>query len=80
MPKAGREASLGDLLVQMKVTNRLLAAPLKTSLGQKPLIALLASTGATAQEIADVLDTTAPTIANTLYLIKKDKKSGKKAR
>ncbi len=71
MAKSNREGSIGDLVVQMKLTNRLLAAPLKQSMGQKELIRLLASTGATTQEIADVLDTTAATVANTLQRLKK---------
>jgi DNA-binding CsgD family transcriptional regulator len=69
---AKREASNYDLLVQMKLTNRLLAAPLKQTMGQKELVRLLATTGATAQEIADVLDTTPATIATTLQRLKKD--------
>jgi DNA-binding CsgD family transcriptional regulator len=69
-----REASISDLVIQMKLTNRLLAAPLKQSMGQKELVRLLASTGASAQEIADVLDTTPATVATTLQRLKKDGK------
>ena len=69
-----RDTNVGfaDLLTQMKITNRLLAAPLKTTMGQKDLVRLLASTGATNQEIADVLDTTAATVANTRVRLKKE--------
>jgi DNA-binding CsgD family transcriptional regulator len=69
-----KDGSVGfaDLLTQMKITNRLLAAPLKTTMGQKDLVKLLASTGATNQEIADVLDTTAATVANTRLRLKKE--------
>lgn len=74
MPKE-RDATLSDLLVQMKVMNRLLAAPLKKTMGQKELVRLLASSGATAQEVADVLDTTPATIATTLQRLKKGGKS-----
>ncbi len=70
MPK-DREATLDDLLVQAKLTNRLLAAPLKQSLGQQGLIKLLMSTGASAAEIADVLDTTPATVMTTLQRLKK---------
>ena len=66
-----REATLNDLWVQMKITNRLLAAPLKASMGQKELIRLLLSTGASTGEIADVLDTTPGTVANAILRIKK---------
>ncbi len=77
MAKSDKQATLSDLLVQMKLTNRLLAAPLKQSMGQKELVRILATTGATAQEIADVLDTTAPVISTTLQRLKK---SGHKTR
>lgn len=67
-------ASLDDLLTQVKITNRLLAARLRENMKQNELVALLASTGASNQEIADVLDTTPATIATTLTrLRKKDK-------
>jgi len=68
-----REVSVGfaELLTQLKITNRLLAAPLKTTMGQKDLVKLLASTGATNQEIADVLDTTAATVATTRQRLKR---------
>jgi DNA-binding CsgD family transcriptional regulator len=71
MAKPQKEATLQDLLGQMKISNRLLAAPLKTSLGQQELIKLLMSTGASAAEIADVLDTTAATVATTIQRLKK---------
>lgn len=73
---ASRDATNSDLLVQLKVMNRLLAAPLKQSLGQKELVRLLASTGASAQEIADVLDTTAGTVSTTLKRLRKGKGEG----
>ncbi len=71
MPKLKRDATFDDLLVQMKITNRLLAAPLKQSMGQQALVRLLASTGAGATEIADVLDTTPATIATTIQRIRR---------
>jgi DNA-binding NarL/FixJ family response regulator len=57
--------------MQARITNRLLAAQLKATTGQQDLVRLLASTGASNQEIADVLDTTAATVATTLQRIKK---------
>lgn len=56
----------GHLHTQLKITNRLLAAQLKSTLKQNQLIALLATTGASPQEIADVLDTTAATVRTAL--------------
>lgn len=65
------KATLDDLLTQMRITNRLLAAQLRSSMQQNQLIALLASTGATNSEIAAVIDTTAATVATTLQRLKK---------
>ena len=66
-----KEATLDDLLVQLKITNRLLAAPLKKTLGQQELIKLLMTTGASQAEIADVLDTTAGTVGTAVQRLKK---------
>jgi DNA-directed RNA polymerase specialized sigma24 family protein len=57
---------LQDLHTQMKITNRLLAAALRERMKQNELIQLLAGTGASQQEIADVLDTTSGTVSVTL--------------
>jgi DNA-binding CsgD family transcriptional regulator len=67
----------GELLTQMRITNRLLAAGLKASMKQVELISLLASTGASNKEIADVLDTTPATVNVAVQRLKK-KKAGKK--
>lgn len=56
---------LTDLHTQMKITNRLLAAGLRERMKQNELVQLLDGTGATNQEIADVLVTTAATVAVT---------------
>jgi DNA-binding CsgD family transcriptional regulator len=64
-------ASLDDLLLQSRITNRLLAARLKTQMQQNELVALLAGTGASAQDIADILGTTAGTISTTLTRLRK---------
>jgi DNA-binding CsgD family transcriptional regulator len=73
-----KNASVGfaDLLNQMKITNRLLAAQLKDKMGQKEMVGLLASTGATNQDIAAVLDTTPGTIATTLRRLKGKNSNG----
>lgn len=52
-----RRGDIGDLLVQTKITNRLLAAQLRGAMKQKELVGLLVSTGGTCAEIASVLDT-----------------------
>jgi hypothetical protein len=69
-------ATLDDLLKQSKTTNRLLAAQLKAQMSQMDLVKLLMGTELTNQELADVLDTTAATVAVTLQRLKK-KAAGK---
>lgn len=66
-------ATMDDLLKQAKTTNRLLAAQLKSQMSQMQLVKLLSTTGLTAREIADVLDTSPPTVAVTLQRLKKKK-------
>lgn len=63
-----RDAAIGfaDLLVQIKITNRLLAAQLKGTMKQNELIQLLAPLGASNKDIADILGTTAATVANAV--------------
>jgi DNA-binding CsgD family transcriptional regulator len=81
MAKSG-SATMDDLLKQAKTTNRLLAAQLKSQMSQMELVKLLATTGLTAREIADVLDTTAATVAVTLQRLrhKADKTSMRQSR
>jgi DNA-directed RNA polymerase specialized sigma24 family protein len=67
---AKSSATMDDLLKQAKTTNRLLAAQLKTQMSQMQLVKLLATTGLSAREIADVLDTTAATVAVTLQRLR----------
>jgi DNA-directed RNA polymerase specialized sigma24 family protein len=62
---------MDDLLRQAKTTNRLLAAQLKSQLSQMDLVGLLATTGLSAREIAEVLDTTAATVAVTLQRLRR---------
>lgn len=68
-----REDSIGfgDLHTQLRITNRLLSAQLRGSMKQVELIKLLASTGASNAEIADVLGTTAATVKTTVQRLKK---------
>lgn len=68
-------ATMDDLLKQAKTTNRLLAAQLKSQMGQMELVKLLSTTGLTAKEIGDVLNTSAPTVAVTLQRLRN--KAGK---
>ena len=77
MSKVGA-GTTDDLLKQLKTTNRLLAAQLRSQMSQMDLVKLLATTDLTAKEIADVLDTTAPTVAVTLQRLKKKAKSSKR--
>jgi|Deesub1362A_J573_1020465.scaffolds.fasta_scaffold13994_2 DNA-binding CsgD family transcriptional regulator len=67
----GASATLEDVLVQMRITNRLLAALLKKELRQIDIVSLLASSGASNSEIADILDTSPATIATTLSRLRK---------
>jgi DNA-binding CsgD family transcriptional regulator len=74
MPKLG-SATMDDLLKQAKTTNRLLAVQLRSQMSQMDLVRVLATTGLSAREIADVLDTTAATVAVTLQRLRQ--KAGK---
>jgi DNA-binding CsgD family transcriptional regulator len=71
-----RNIGFAELHTQMKITNRLLVAQLKNTMRQNELIALLATTGASAKEVADVLDTTPATVQVTLQRHKK-KRAGR---
>lgn len=64
---------MDDLLKQAKTTNRLLAAQLKSQMSQMQLVKLLTTTGLTAREIADVLDTSPATVAVTLQRLRQKK-------
>ena len=62
-----------ELHTQLKITNRLLVAGLKGKMQQQEMIALLSSTGASHQEIADVLDTSAASVQVTVSRLRKKK-------
>jgi len=72
MPKK-RDESIGfpELHTQLRLISKLLAAQLKPTTGQQEMVRLLASTGASNAEVADVLDTTPATINATLQRLKK---------
>lgn len=69
--RASKEPGLTEIHTQMRIANRLAAAQLKASMGQQELVRLLAGTGATASEIADVLDTTPATVSVTLQRLRR---------
>ena len=66
-----RNVGFAELHTQLKITNRLLVAQLRNTMRQNELIALLATTGASYREIADVLNTTPATVQVTLQRHKK---------
>ena len=68
-----RDASGGlpELVTQARITNRLLAAQLRETMSQQDLVRLLIGTGASNQDIADVLNTTAATVATTIQRLRK---------
>jgi CRP-like cAMP-binding protein len=72
-----RGVSLEDLLVQQRMTNRLLVALMQrasaSKFNVKGLVEVLADTGATVAEIADAIGTTPGTVGVTLNRRKKTK-------
>lgn len=64
-------ATLDDLLTQAKTTNRLLAAQLRSTMSQQDLVKLLSTTGLSAREIGEILNTSAATVAVTVHRLKK---------
>ena len=65
--KDGRApAGLDEVLLQLKIANRLLAQQLRRGAGepltQQEVVKLLATTGATTQQIAELLDTSSNTV------------------
>jgi len=65
------EVSLADLLLQQKISNRLLAAQLRATMRQMDLIVLLATTGASHADIAAIVGTTPATVQNALARTRK---------
>ena len=68
-----RKAELDDLLLQARITNKLLVAGLKETLKQSELIALLAGTGASAADIASLLDVRPNSVSVAIHRAKKKK-------
>jgi DNA-binding CsgD family transcriptional regulator len=68
-----RNADLNDVLVQLKLISRIMGAQMRDKLKQNEIIALLDTTGASNQEIADMLDTTADAVRVTRGRLKKKK-------
>lgn len=66
-----RTVGFDDLHTQLKIISKLMAAQLRERLQQKDLVRLLMTTGASDQEIADVLGTTAATVSMTKVRLKK---------
>jgi DNA-binding CsgD family transcriptional regulator len=64
-------AGFPELLTQARISNRLLAAQLRGTMSQQDLVRLLLGTGASNQDIADVLNTTAATVATTVQRLRK---------
>lgn len=64
-------SSMDDVVLQLKIMNRLFAAQLKQEMPQNEIIALLASTGASNKEIAAVLGTSPATVVTALSRLRK---------
>ena len=64
--KGGDAVALEDVLLQRKVTNRLLVQLLRRKAGeamtQQEIVKALASTGASSQQVAEILDTSSNTV------------------
>lgn len=66
-----RNIGFADIHTQLKILNRLTIAQLRNTMRQNELIVLLSTTGASAREVADVLNTTPATVQVTLQREKK---------
>lgn len=70
-------ATLSDVVLQLKINNRLLIAQIKASdaVSRHDLVVLLSSTGASYRDIAELLDTTPKAVEGVLSRARsKDKK------
>jgi DNA-binding CsgD family transcriptional regulator len=76
MPKVTPEPPLERLIRQTTMTNVLLAAGLRQHMSQMDIVALLKGTGASLQEIAEVLGTSYATIAVTTQRLRKKAAKG----
>ena len=71
MAKTKDEVGFAEIHTQLRIISRLLAAQLKSSIGQQELIRILSGTGASHAEIADASGTTTATVGVTVQRIKK---------
>lgn len=74
------EDLLADLAAQARITNRLLAAQLKSSMKQNDLVELLSTTGASVKDIALILGTSPATVATTRLRLRKGRPERRNAR
>lgn len=61
-----------EVLFQLKVTNRLIAAMLKQNMQQNEVISLLVDTGATHSQIANIVGTTRATVTSAIRRMEED--------
>jgi len=73
------DVGFAELLTQLKIISRIQAAQLRTIMTQQEIIGLLSTTGASNQEIADVVDTSAATVGTTLVRLRKKEKKRKQS-
>lgn len=70
----GKAHGMEDVVRQLKMTNKLVAASLRhggEAMTQQEIVKLLGGTGATTQEIAEVLDTSPNTIRKAQIRLRK---------
>lgn len=63
-----------EILKQLRILNRLVAAQLKHQIGQMEVVELLADWDLTAREIGDVLATSPATVAVTLQRLRQKRR------
>lgn len=70
-----RAASLSDVVMQLRINNRLLAASLRDKMKMTELIFLLQSTGASNREIADTVNATPDTVRSIINQRKRSERA-----
>jgi len=76
MARQRQDVGFAELHSQLRMISRLLAVQVKASIGQQELIGVLAGTGASHAEIADVAGTTPATVGVTVQRLKKKAAKG----
>jgi DNA-directed RNA polymerase specialized sigma24 family protein len=66
-----------EIVTQLRITNRLLAAQLRSTMKQNELIVLLSTTGASHSDIATILGTTPGTVGVALARKRQDAAKGR---